>query len=181
MMKPITLAGILCLAAPSLAAAADPLHQPYGGQDDRAISSLSAKDIEDISNGRGWGLAKPAELNGYPGPLHVLELKDQLQLSPGQRAKTKAIFAKMKARAIAIGTRYLESEKNVDALFKSGRVGPAVLARALDEAARLRAQLRQVHLAAHLETTPLLTRHQRHLYLKLRGYAGKGSHNGHAH
>ena len=29
-----------------------------------------------IADGRGFGLAFAADQNGYPGPLHVLELKD---------------------------------------------------------------------------------------------------------
>ena len=28
------------------------------------------------------GLALAAELNGYPGPLHVIELADSLRLTP---------------------------------------------------------------------------------------------------
>ncbi|MBT3972460.1 MAG: hypothetical protein HOE99_01485, partial [Acidiferrobacteraceae bacterium] len=48
---------------------------PYVGQETRVIKSLSAEDIDDLINGRGWGLAKPAELNGVPGPAHLLEMQ----------------------------------------------------------------------------------------------------------
>ena len=36
------------------------------------IRGLSEQEIDDLTNGRGMGLARAAELNGYPGPLHVL-------------------------------------------------------------------------------------------------------------
>ena len=38
------------------------------------IKSLSQDDQSALLAGRGMGLARPAELNGYPGPAHVLEL-----------------------------------------------------------------------------------------------------------
>ena len=45
----------------------------YVGEESREIKSLSPKDIAALKEGSGWGLAKAAELNGYPGPIHVLE------------------------------------------------------------------------------------------------------------
>ena len=35
---------------------------PYAGQEQREIKTLSAADIDDLRNGRGWGLAKAAEV-----------------------------------------------------------------------------------------------------------------------
>ena len=52
-------------------------HQPYVGLQSRTIKALSAEQIADLRAGRGMGFALPAELNGYPGPLHVIELADQ--------------------------------------------------------------------------------------------------------
>ncbi len=54
---------------------------PYAGLQQRDIKALDEKQIADLKNGRGMGLALAAELNGYPGPMHVLELKDQLRLT----------------------------------------------------------------------------------------------------
>ena len=48
---------------------------PYAGLEARAIKSLSAADVQELRRGGGWGLALPAELNGVPGPAHLLELK----------------------------------------------------------------------------------------------------------
>ena len=51
---------------------------PYSGMQSRPIKALSEQQIADLRAGRGMGLALPAELNGYPGPVHVLELADKL-------------------------------------------------------------------------------------------------------
>ena len=45
---------------------------PYTGEEQRAIKALSEEEIGDLLEARGMGLAKAAELNSYPGPLHVL-------------------------------------------------------------------------------------------------------------
>jgi hypothetical protein len=52
--------------------------QPYSSLQYREIKALSAEDITALNEGRGMGLAVPAELNAYPGPVHVLELADRL-------------------------------------------------------------------------------------------------------
>ena len=58
---------------------------PYASLVDREIKALSAEQLANLREGRGMGLSLPAELNGYPGPKHVLELADGLGLTPAQR------------------------------------------------------------------------------------------------
>ena len=48
--------------------------QPYGGMQARPLKALSSEELADLKAGRGMGLALAGELNGYPGPKHVLEL-----------------------------------------------------------------------------------------------------------
>ena len=57
------------------------LASPYAGQESRRIKSLSEQDIAELRAGRGWGLAKAAELNGMPGPAHLLELRRLRKIS----------------------------------------------------------------------------------------------------
>src|SRR5262245_40334747 len=85
------------------APAAAQSHQPYAGLESRPIKALSAQQIADLRAGRGMGLALAAELNGYPGPAHVLELADRLALSDEQRAKVQALFDAMKSEAVPLG------------------------------------------------------------------------------
>src|SRR5215475_5012973 len=77
--------------------------QPYAGLQTRAIKTLSEQQVADLKAGRGMGLALAAELNGYPGPVHAIELADQLQLSSDQVRKLKALFEAMKAETIPSG------------------------------------------------------------------------------
>jgi len=52
----------------------------YAGQETRKIKALSEDQIQGYLAGSGMGLAMAAELNHYPGPKHVLELAEKLQL-----------------------------------------------------------------------------------------------------
>jgi Spy/CpxP family protein refolding chaperone len=116
------------------------------------------------------GLARPAELNGYPGPRHVLDLADSLDLTAEQRGTVEEIFRAMNARAVELGREVLAAERELDAAFASGRVTGDALAAIVDRIGDLQAELRTVHLRAHLATRAILTDHQVHEYDRLRGY-----------
>ncbi|WP_416896743.1 MAG: Spy/CpxP family protein refolding chaperone [Minwuia sp.] len=146
--------------------------QPYAGQHARDISSLSAADIAALEAGHGWGLAKPAELNGYPGPAHLLELHEELELDDGQMAAIQSIHDRMRQKARELGAELLAAEADVDRLFRERKADAGSLRAALNRAAQAKLALRETHLAAHLEVTPLLTEHQRQTYGMLRGYGG---------
>src|SRR5262249_56164736 len=111
------------------------------------------------------GLAKAAELNGYPGPAHVLELASELGLTPEQRAATEALFQKMQRRAVALGKELIEAEGALDRLFASHSASADTVKVSLTRIARLQGELRQVHLDAHLEQAALLTPPQTPPYL----------------
>src|SRR6476469_1831678 len=85
--------------------------QPYAGLQERSIKTLSDQQIADLNAGRGMGLALAAELNGYPGPIHAIELASELHLSPEQVAKLKALFEAMKAETIPLGTSLIAQER----------------------------------------------------------------------
>src|SRR5215468_4054129 len=70
--------------------------QPYAGLQARPIKTLSEQQIADLRAGRGMGLALAAELNGYPGPIHAIELAEQLHLAPDQVTRLKGLFEAMK-------------------------------------------------------------------------------------
>lgn len=156
-----------------------PTASPYAGQQQQEISSLSPAEVADLRAGRGMGLARPAELNGYPGPLHVLELAAALELSAEQRARTEALYARMQAAAREAGARWIEAERDLDALFRTRQVTPESLRAALDRVGAQQARVRDVHLQAHLEQTALLTPAQIERYVQLRGYAGGHRHHQH--
>jgi len=146
-------------------------HGPdYGGQQQRAIKSLSEDDIAQLQQGKGWGMAKPAELNGYPGPSHALALAAEIGLSEAQQVALAQLFQTMQAQAIAAGQRFIASEQALEQAFRQRRVAPESLRALLAASAEARAQLRYVHLDAHLTTAVLLSPQQRALYNQRRGY-----------
>ena len=167
------------LAVPPLAvspgaALAQPGPRPYAGLQSRPVKALSEQQITDLRAGRGMGLALPAELNGYPGPLHVLELAERLGLGPEQRARTEALYAAMKAEAIPLGERLIAAEAELDRQFRERTVTPASLGAATGEIGAVQAALRAAHLRYHLAMLDVLTPEQVRRYTVLRGYAGAG-------
>lgn len=151
---------------------------PYTGQEQRAIKALSADEIQSYLNGKGAGLAKAAELNHYPGPAHVLELADKLELSAQQKARTEAIFKAMQADAIRWGQALVDKEQELDRRFASAAITPQELRSFLEQIGKLQAEVRRAHLQAHLQQRAVLSVEQVAKYDSLRGY---GSGQGHGH
>jgi Spy/CpxP family protein refolding chaperone len=154
--------------------------QPYAGLEVRSIKALSEQQIADLRAGRGMGLALAAELNGYPGPMHVLEMADALDLSSQQREKMQELFAAMKAEAIPLGERLIAQEAELDKAFANKTITPASLAASTDAIGAAHSALRQSHLKYHLSTVEVLTRTQVQRYGELRGYKG-GMQHPHGH
>jgi len=145
-------------------------NQPYAGLETRAVKALSEQDLADLRAGRGMGLALAAELNGYPGPMHVLEHADRLGLTAEQRRRVEGLFDGMKGEAIALGEALIARETELDRLFAARTVTPAALAAATRAVGEAQAALREAHLKAHLRTAEALSPGQAEAYARLRGY-----------
>ena len=143
---------------------------PYSGMQGRPIKALSEQQIADLKAGRGMGLALPAELNGYPGPVHVLELADKLALSADQKRRVQELFKSMKAEALPLGARLIEQEAALDQLFASRSITPERLKDATAKIGVTQAELRNTHLKYHLQTVQILSPDQVQQYSLLRGY-----------
>jgi|SRR5215469_4249770 len=145
-------------------------HHPYAEMELRGIKGLSDEQVADLRAGRGMGLALPAELNGYPGPAHVLENADVLGLTADQRARTQALFHAMKAEAVAVGEQLIDQERKLDRLFADRRIDATSLEAITREIGLTEARLRQTHLKYHLAMVGVLSQSQVEEYLKIRGY-----------
>jgi len=179
-MKRILVPGAFVLACVAAAAVAG--HGSYAGQQDREIKALSPGELEGLRKGEGMGMAKAAELNHYPGPRHVLDLAEELGLTPKQKKATEALYRKMHRRAVRLGRSLIAKERELDRGFAAGTMDEAKMNRLLEEIGALRARLRGAHLAAHLAQRKILTPHQVKIYDRLRGYGaaagGKGGPGG---
>lgn len=143
---------------------------PYTGMQQREIKALSPQQIEGLRGGKGLGMAMPAELNGYPGPLHVLELSSKIGLSAEQKAETEKLYTEMLAAAKAQGEQVIEAERELDRLFAQKKATPETVSAAVTKAAVAEGKLREIHLRYHLSMMSVLTPEQVSAYNKLRGY-----------
>ena len=145
----------------------------YIGQERRSIKSLSDDDIRELTTGAGWGLAKAAELNGLPGPKHVLEMKNEINLTAEQEEEMKALYEEMNEKAIVLGRQLIAQEKELDDRFAQGDIDESTLEELLTGISATYAALRYTHLSAHLRAPDILSDEQIRRYNELRGYSSK--------
>ena len=154
----IVLGAIALITSINANSAEIPAYQSkYVGEEQRSIKSLSTDDIEQLKHGKGWGLAKVAELNGMPGPSHILQMKDKIALSKEQEAKIQALFDDMQS-------------KELNDSFVNRTITTELLSQQLEAIAEVSKKLRYVHLVTHLMTPNILTPQQIDQYNRLRGY-----------
>lgn len=165
----------------SVFAQAEPTPTPsaYSALLDTEIRGLSPELIEAYRTGAGAGLALPAELNGYPGPRHVLDLADELDLTEDQQSEIQDLYDNMLPEAILLGEQILHAEAELELAFRDNTMDEIFLKEQLAEIGRLQSQLRFVHLRTHLATIDILTSHQVVQYNSLRGYKTDYEHQGH--
>src|SRR4030088_1406840 len=160
---------LLLFVAGALTIGAVAAQTPYSGMQTRPIKALSEQQVADLKAGRGMGLALAVALNGYPGPAHLLELADKLDLSADQRSKLQELFASMKQEALPIGAKLLEQESELDRQFVSHTITPESLKSSTAAIAATQGVLRETHLKYHLSTATLVTQSQMQRYSELRG------------
>ncbi len=140
---------------------------------DPPVTGLLPRQERMLRSGHGMGLARAAELNGYPGPRHVLEQAEALALTDEQRTATQALVERVRDDAVSIGERILDAEAELNAMFVGDESGdapsPEEVEAKLAEIAELNAELRAVHLLAHLEQAALLTEAQKAAYSPMYG------------
>ena len=142
--------------------------QQHGqGQGHQAAKACIDEFSKVVGEGRGFGLAFAADQNGYPGPAHVLELKDLLKLTAEQEAKARELYAGMRAE-LPKSTQLLDAERRLERLFAERTATEPAVRAAVAEVERARTEVRLVHLLAHVRTRDLLTEEQRRIYHEAR-------------
>jgi Spy/CpxP family protein refolding chaperone len=153
------------------------LISPYREQLASEIRGLTTKEVEDLREGLGMGLARAAELNGYPGPRHILDAvkAGEFHLNPEQLGAVQHLFEAMSAEARHLGSTILAEEQALEAVFRAGTIDAPNLRERLTKIAALQGELRAVHLRTHLQMRALLTDHQIERYNEVRGYTKSGA------
>jgi Spy/CpxP family protein refolding chaperone len=168
--------GIILVAGFGLGSIA--AESPYAGMEQREIKALAPEDVTRLLAGEGMGFAKAAELNSYPGPKHVLELREQLVLTEEQATRTQVAFDVMHGKARRLGESLVEAERALDALFAGGNADEERLRAVVTRIAGIRGELRLAHLDAHLRMREILSPEQIAAYDRLRGYADEQGKSG---
>ncbi|HMD31019.1 MAG TPA: Spy/CpxP family protein refolding chaperone [Candidatus Acidoferrales bacterium] len=120
-----------------------------------------------IERGEGFGMAMPADHAGYPGPRHVLDMASELHLTVEQRAGMEKIYNAMKEKALVRGKELFESEARLEQMFRDART-EADLREQSFRVDTIHAELRWIHLSAHLAAQKILTPEQIATYTRLR-------------
>ncbi|PYN37838.1 MAG: hypothetical protein DMD98_04745 [Candidatus Rokuibacteriota bacterium] len=174
-MRDVMLGVVVGIAVTAAAAAASAQHGHGGaGAEGHQMAQACATEFEKVvGDGRGFGLAFAADQNGYPGPMHVLELRDRLKLTADQEAKARDLMHAMFAESRPKSVRLLEAEAKLRRLFAERAADEAAVRAAVAEVERARSEVRLVHLLAHLKTRDLLSEDQRRLYHETRWGASR--------
>ena len=170
MLRVAVLALLLASSGGARSAFAQEQRSPYAGEQHRQIKALSPGQVAQLLDGAGMGLARAAELNGVPGPRHVLDMADQLELTDAERGEIERIEDRMHEAAVRLGQEILELEEALDRLFAVGPADPSDVERLAVRIGQRNGVLRAAHLLAHLETAVVLRPAQIHHYGVLRGY-----------
>src|SRR3989441_9932857 len=140
MRASLVLALTLALVPPA-PAAEHAGHQPTpGAPSEGHLKAQACLDEFDavVRDGRGFGLAFAADQHGYPGPMHVLEVKDRLGLTPEQETRVRALMHAMFAESRPKSARLLDAEARLRALFAGGGADEAAVRAATAEGERVR-------------------------------------------
>jgi Spy/CpxP family protein refolding chaperone len=136
------------------------------------LSGISESEKEALLTGSGLGAGMIAMMNGYPGPKHVLEMGDELELSAEQREEIGTIFAERKASFVKMGQELVEKDEELTAMFESGSVDTEEVEKKAREIGDLQGKLRAGHLNAHVLTWEALTPAQREKLASMQGMHG---------
>lgn len=135
-----------------------------------SAQSVIPPDKDSLLKGLGMGLASYAEENNYPGPKHVLDLKEQLALNRDQIKKGETLTNLVSVTAVAKGEEIVQAEEELNKMFQEGKINEKSLRAKLEQIGKLRADLRFIHLQAHLKMKQVLTADQIKKYNELRGH-----------
>lgn len=130
-------------------------------------------DRDGLLHAEGMGQATYAEMNGYPGPKHVLDFAKELHMTDAQKKSVQEIYNEMKTRATELGERIIRIEEELQNAFKTGMVAENSVRDDAEQIGKLRGRLRSVHLIAHLKTKKILTLPQIEQYKKLRAVSSR--------
>ncbi|MGV8879516.1 MAG: hypothetical protein ACOH2A_10835 [Sphingobacteriaceae bacterium] len=114
-----------------------------------------------------WGMGKVAELNHFPAPQKVFELKSKLSLNMQQEADLQEIVKKLNFKVKEMGAFMIKNERMLDSLFRIGKVNDGLIIYYTNRYGLYEGELRNAILQAHLKTKKILKPAQLRKYDRL--------------
>lgn len=171
--------GVLLPRNVDTTAIATPTPSAYVSLLDTEIRGFDQDTIDGYLAGKGLGQALPAELNGYPGPRHTIDMADELELTEEQLVQVQGLFDEMKSKVVPLGELYLQAVAGLEFAFRDGVITEDYLQNQLEVITNIEAQMRFVHLSTHLATIDILNQDQIMKYNMMRGYSEGMDHEQH--
>jgi hypothetical protein len=137
----------------------------------REIKALSPQEQRGWIEGENMGMARAAELNGYPAPMMVLEMAQTLKLTPEQAAATRELMTRHKAQVRKLGAELVDAERQLDVAFRDQHAEASEVDRLTGQIGQLQARIRASHLRTHVAEQALLTPQQMQQYAGMHGFA----------
>ena len=146
--------------------------QHHGQRDtdneDAAPADCLEQERQALQEGRGFGRAAVADDNGFPGPRHILAWKKQLDLKPAQEKRVETLAERTRSKAIAKGQELQAREQELSRLLSTSKPNPQAVQKLLGQIGAAEADLRWIHIGAHIEARDILTPQQLARYNELR-------------
>jgi hypothetical protein len=137
---------------------------------DVELKAMTKDEIRAWREGRAMTQARVAEKNHYPAPYFALMMVWELALFEDQIAPMRAIHDTLRRRTMQLGRQLLEEETKLELYFEDQEKDPPKLEAIVRESARLRGEIRLMHLQADVETRKILNQDQLVKYEALRGF-----------
>ena len=94
-------------------------------------------DKEQLLRGEVQGEAFVAEINSFPSPRKILDLKDELNLTKDQLRKLDEMLKNLPISATMKGQDIIEAEEGLNSMFESGNINEKTLRAKLERIGKL--------------------------------------------
>lgn len=153
--------------------------KPGGGPPGRGMGGGMKGGGQHDMGKRGPGmLAHLAEKNGYPGPMHVLKMADELGLSSKQLNQLRKLRDTVYLESTQRKDKIHDLTAGLERLFAGQKANEGRVRKVVQEIGKLQGEIQMIHLTAHLKTKNVLTQEQLGKYAQMRGERGPGGRKG---
>ena len=128
-------------------------------------TSLTKEEVNAYLTGGSLGFDRVADINHFPNPKKVIEIKSLLNLNRAQNNRTTISYKLMRKYAIKTGRKIVRKENQLNNLFQQSNVDLSAVKKLVSEIAILKGELRFIHLRARVNQKSYLTNEQISTYL----------------